>query len=515
MKREIGSNFWFSPEDIIPGGTTELSPGVFGISSSDFVWLSSCRSAISLVIDEIEKRNTSVSKIVCLPAFTCHTVYQPFISKGYDVVMLPVEMDLTISTEKAVKIIQDTMPGIVLFHKFFGFETIPGSDQIIKAAKVSGAVIIEDLTQSMYSKIERLPADYYVGSIRKWCGVVDGGFAVCKEGKFIDHPTAIDTNIESYTRKASELKLRYMNGENVDKAEFLSNYRTAKDCIDNQDIRYAISPLSQSIQCNLDLDVLSAKRRENFRTLLNGIKGIDGIKPVFTDVPSFNVPLYFPIICDDRKKLQSLLAKHDIYAPIIWPKEDDCPPVNTEANFLYENMLCIPIDQRYDTDDMLRIVSIIKENFLWTGWMTWEQILPFKEQVIDWELEVIVKYHYPDMIIPRSFCEEKVNALETHLKNGNTFFWGAVENGQLIGYYWGYVSEMLFESRWNEHSSYLSETARNRGLGMRAKLEALQKAKERGCVKSVSMYAPFNEAQRHIYEKLGFEISRIEVVKRL
>ena len=26
-----------------------------------------------------------------------------------------------------------------------------------------------------------MASDYFVGSIRKWCGVPDGGFAVCKK----------------------------------------------------------------------------------------------------------------------------------------------------------------------------------------------------------------------------------------------------------------------------------------------------------------------------------------------
>lgn len=515
MKREIGSNFWFAPEDIESKGSIILNPEMFGCYGTDYVWLSSCRSAISLVIEEIERRNPNVRKIVCLPAFTCHTVYQPFMSKGYNVVMLPVEEDLAISSNKAIKIIEDVKPGMVLFHKFFGFDTLSEANSIIESVHRIGGVLIEDLTQSMYSNIERLPADYFVGSIRKWCGVVDGGFAVCKEGLFPVHPTTIDTKLEEVTQKASELKYRYMCGENIDKTEFLTKYSEAKDFIDNQIIKYSLSPLSQIIQSNLDVDALSERRRKNFEFLLHGINGIEDIRPLFTSINSNVVPLYFPIICKDRTKLQKLLAENEIYAPIIWPKEEDCPPINAEAEFLYDNMLCIPIDQRYDQDDMVRIIDTIKKNCLWTGWMSWEQIIPFKEQIIDWELEVIIKHHYPEMKIPRSFCEEKVADLEYHLGKGNTFFWGAIEKGVLIGYYWGYTSEFLFEKRWNEHSSYLSEIARGRGLGIKAKKEALEKAISCYCVKSVSMYAPFNEIQSHIYQKLGFEVSRIEVTKKL
>lgn len=152
---------------------------------------------------------------------------------------------------------------------------------------------------------------------------------------------------------------------------------------------------------------------------------------------------------------------------------------------------------------------------MWTGWMTWEQILPFKEQIIDWELEVMVKYHYPDKSIPREYPESRVNNLKEYLESGNTFFWGAIEDGKLLGYYWGYISNFLGVMRWNTRSNYISEEARGKGLGQRSYEEALLKAKELGCKEAVSMYASFNKSAAHIYDKLGYDISRIEVIKHI
>lgn len=38
----------------------------------------------------------------------------------------------------------------------------------------------------------------------------------------------------------------------------------------------------------------------------------------------------------------------------------------------------------------------INRDELWTGWMTWEQIEPYKEQIIDMEYDSMVTWHYPD-----------------------------------------------------------------------------------------------------------------------
>ena len=52
------------------------------------------------------------------------------------------------------------------------------------------------------------------------------------------------------------------------------------------------------------------------------------------------------------------------------------------------------------------------------GWMTWEQIKPYTEQLAALELTLMVKYHYPDRAIPMSYCESRVAMLEQHLAGG-------------------------------------------------------------------------------------------------
>lgn len=152
---------------------------------------------------------------------------------------------------------------------------------------------------------------------------------------------------------------------------------------------------------------------------------------------------------------------------------------------------------------------------MWTGWMTWEKIFPYKELIIDWEIEVMIKYHYPDRFIDRSYPESRVNNLKDYIESGNTFFWGAIENGKLLGYYWGYVSDFFGVKRWHTRSNYICEEARGKGLGQKSYEAALLKAKELNCKEAVSMYAVFNETASHIYEKLGYEPLRVEVIKKI
>lgn len=159
-------------------------------------------------------------------------------------------------------------------------------------------------------------------------------------------------------------------------------------------------------------------------------------------------------------------------------------------------------------------MEIHKEN-IWTGWMTWEQIEPFKEQIIDMELEEMIVFHYPEMDIPRSYPEQKVAELQQHLANGNTYFWGALYQGKLLGYHWAYVANFIDHLRWNARSSMFLPEARGLNLGTMAYQSAIHKAEELGCSDMAAMYVPSNGKIEHMFKKNGYKVSRIEVVKEL
>ena len=68
---------------------------------------------------------------------------------------------------------------------------------------------------------------------------------------------------------------------------------------------------------------------------------------------------YFVIYVNNRAVLQRQLAQDAIYAPVIWPVEDERVLVDDEVRSIYEHLLAIPCDQRYDETDMQRVVEII------------------------------------------------------------------------------------------------------------------------------------------------------------
>ena len=518
MLSEIGSNFWIYPEEL-KNKNCLITPAQFGCEGSDYAWMSTGRSATSFVLDTIENRNPNVRKVAIIPPFTCHTVIEPFLAKGYKVFTFHIGQDMEATSDDILKVVKERNASVVLFHRYFGFNTIKDIDSIIPKLRDSGIIVIEDCTQNLYSGYQKSDADFFVGSIRKWCGVPDGGFAVCREGKFENKPEVLDKKLQEAKKSASLMKYEYIFEGKGHKQSFLMKYREAEDILDSQTQYYAICELSTSIQSNLNVEELKYKRRENYRFIAEGLSNIKGIKVIKPHIQIDETPLYCPILCDNRSEVQALLVKQSIFAPVVWPKADCCPMIDDDADSLYEHILCIPIDQRYDIDDMKRIISVFQNTLykeeIETKWLTWDEILPFKEQIIDMELDSMINYHYPDWNIPRSYPEERVNRLKQHLESGNTFFWAAFKGRKLFGYYWGYASQFIDKKRWNTRSIYFLPEVKGFGFGSKAIEEAHKKAIEIGCDEAATEYVPWNKPMAQMLEKYGYMPSRIEVVKKL
>lgn len=358
MLSEIGSNFWISPEEV--NGEPNLStPKKFGCDGSDYVWMSTGRSATRLVLQTILQRNPQMNRIALLPSFTCHTVIEPFLELGFEIHTLPIAFGLITTIEEITQAIVETQATVLLVHRYYGFDTLPGFNSAINDIQRKGAIVVEDCTQCLYSTFENSNADYFVGSIRKWCGVPDGGFAVCREGTFLQKPNKHDKKLESAKREACELKYAYMFKGRDYKLESKQRYREAEHILDTQTDFYTIGKLSSIIQTNLDIEWLSRERRDNYEYLTRGLKKMNGISIIFSSLPQDVVPLYLPIWVEDRDKVQSVFADNAVYAPVVWPKAECCPSVCEYANGLYDHLLCIPIDQRYGRDDMQRVLDIL------------------------------------------------------------------------------------------------------------------------------------------------------------
>ena len=136
----------------------------------------------------------------------------------------------------------------MLFHRYFGFQTVSDTVKLCSELRLQDKFSIEDCTQCLYDGASKSEADYHVGSIRKWQGTPDGGFAVCREGVFKDKPKQADVPLEAAKIKASYAKYRFLFDHEGEKPAFLQMYREAEDLLIAQNGFRTISDTSQKMQ---------------------------------------------------------------------------------------------------------------------------------------------------------------------------------------------------------------------------------------------------------------------------
>lgn len=347
---EIGSFFYYSEEDI----KDFLLRGDKLLSSDKEKYFISGRQAIRYCLDHVGE-----NKKVLIPAFLCHTVVDPFLEKGYKIYLYNPDKDLSIKVSKINELVRKYEIDLVLLLPYFGFNTI------IEDEKFCDAIYILDKTQYFYSDHNFFNVDYEVASIRKWGNSFDGGIAISKK---------IDFNIEieedpskillEKAIKSSINKYNYLYKDMGDKASFYDEYKQFNTFLAIQKKYTKMSDLSKSIYTNLDVESIKEKRRKNYRHLASLLTKLNDIKVIFKECKDGEVPLYLPIYIDSkiREKFQKFMIGKNIYLPIIWPKpEKILDKIEKNVLDIYEEIICIPIDQRYDILDMEYIYNNIKE----------------------------------------------------------------------------------------------------------------------------------------------------------
>lgn len=330
--REIGSEFWSVPTTIIEN---EFFP-------NSTQWFLSGRSALLSIIKEL-----SNCKTIGLPSWSCDSIIKPFIDAGFKVSFYSIYWDGWLKYKNC----KDC--DAVLIMDYFGFSGF--SD----FAGFFDGIIIRDLTHSLFSKSYD-DADYYFGSLRKWCGFWTGGYAWSKDG----HQLTVDSlSTDEYIElreKGMIFKELYINSSksirNRDKS-YLELFSKAEELLNNVGAELA-AERDVMLASLLDVDTIRLKRRSNARVLMLSFK--DWL--IFPELNDTDCPMFVPILVPNgkRNELRQFLIEHEIYCPVHWPISS-YHRLDDSERYLYENELSLVCDQRYDENDMNRIVETIND----------------------------------------------------------------------------------------------------------------------------------------------------------
>jgi len=357
--KEIGSEFWL---ESIPKNYSDKPPDWINIGEDQCLLLSG-RTAIDYVLDDISLD----IKCVYMPSYCCDSMLQPFLERDirvdfYEVVFNDKNIEYIIDYEKPCDIFFAT--------SYFGFSSTV-MDSEIKVMKNRGVIVIEDITHRLLSNEMRCKeADYCIASIRKWFAVPSGGVAIKQKGSFSKKQLKTPSKIIETKIKAMKQKASYIFNSKEDnpipyniKEEYLDLYAKF-----NTELRFEyhdmeIDELSKKLIRVLDVGEVREQRCQNAFFLYNALKNNQFIKPV---IDTFDLtrdcPLFYPIRVKSevRAELRKYLTINEIYCPIHWPIPNSSS-LNDRTKKIYEEELSLVCDQRYNIDDMARVVNKIEE----------------------------------------------------------------------------------------------------------------------------------------------------------
>ena len=298
----------------------------------DGILLNSGRSALEYIIlsyQPIER--------IWIPFYTCSVVIELIERLNITISYYNIDTDLDICT--------DIMVGekdMLLYTNYFGIK----DDYVQTLIEKYGERLIVDCAQAWFTPIS-LKANY-IYSPRKYVGIPDGGVAYCLKNKKINVPSDFSSDRCSHLLKRID----------SDASEGYEDFRNNSRKISIAGLK-KMSALTHYLLQSINFDKVREIRWQNFTILHNFLKDYNNYT-----IPSFNsfsCPMIYPF-WPSRKGLKEHLINRKIYVATYWPNVLESISNDKIEYRLADEIVCLPIDQRYNREDMLRI---IKEFELW------------------------------------------------------------------------------------------------------------------------------------------------------
>lgn len=350
---EIGG--FFEKQEVI--NNNDINKNFFEIGDDNLLVMSG-RTAIDIVIQDIIKNKTI--KTVYFPSYSCNSMRDAFSNRGIKIEYYDVFFD---GDSLKYKIDVNKKCDVFFAMNYFGY-SITNMDKYIKEFKKRNIIVVEDITHSLLSKMNKSEySDYYIASLRKWFPIYSGGIASKNCNKFKVDKDILEENevVVKFKKQAMLLKEEYSFLENdIDKKKDLKNtfsslYKESNKCIESNYINKKMDKESIDIIMNIDIEHIKEKIKLNVKTIYENLKRYKFLisKEYNEDDCLLYVPLY--IEKNELKRLKEIIYKEEYYCPSHWP-------ILPEINDLFENELSLVCDYRYSPNEIVSKILLINEN---------------------------------------------------------------------------------------------------------------------------------------------------------
>jgi len=284
--------------------------------------LNSGRNCLAYLIQKKE------IKKIYLPKFLCASVGDICRKYGVEIVYYSIGSDL-------LPVENEFSDGWLYLVNYYGQIS---NKKILELKKAYSNLIVDNIQAYFQKPCTGIDTIY---TCRKFFGVTDGAF--------LYSDIELDETLEV---DCSWSRMEHIVGSfECGASAFYSNYQSSEEDFENMPVR-TMSRLTDNLLRGIDYNVVEEKRTENFRYLHSKLSDLNKLNLTVPDGP-YMYPLYINGGAEIRKELQKI----KIFIPTLWPDVFD---LCTEDELEYEmaqNILPIPIDQRYGTEDMEYIIT--------------------------------------------------------------------------------------------------------------------------------------------------------------
>jgi hypothetical protein len=345
---EIGSEFDIDSN----GGYMDISETASFLTSAEF--FRSGRDALKA----IAKKYKGLYKRILIPALCCESMVIPFQVNGYEVSFYKLNPNFTANTEDIFSKLQPT--NLFLYMNYFGIQSL--SDEILQLINqcFQSTIMIEDRTHDILSpRCNSFTPNFTICSIRKWLAIPDGGVLYSKGNK-LNIRTEYDAYFSEIRIKALKNKSNYLKfGDSKLKALFRQQLADANAYLENDKSIVSMSEKSYELLKNINFYKIYEVRKKNIETLHLRLMKLNNVKQI-KELNIERVGLYYPVIFDDRDRVQRELAENAVFCPVIWPLPQSAKGICEISDYISNHMLALPCDQRYDESGMEYIVRMLK-----------------------------------------------------------------------------------------------------------------------------------------------------------
>lgn len=318
-----------SPNKAI-GGYFELELNKHDFFHSNGILLNTGRNAFEHILKTIKPKR------ILLPFYICDVLLEP-INK------LKIKHEYYSIDENLEAIFSNTIlkTDLFLYVNYFGLK----DKYIQKLSKTIDNLVIDN-SQALFSEPLKDINTFY--SFRKFVGVTDGA-AVYPNNKIVKLPLN-DFSFNRINYLAKRFELDAENG--------YQDFTIVENSLSHQPIKQ-ISKLTLGLLNNINFKFIKRTRNQNFLFLHKHLEYINEFK---INKASINGPMVYPLLLKNGSKLRNILLKNRIFVATYWQSVNNIAPLKSFEVYLSNNLLPLPIDQRYSINEMKLIVKIIKKH---------------------------------------------------------------------------------------------------------------------------------------------------------